>query len=540
MVAGRVTGAAAVLLLCAAPAAHARDLAATTPPPAWSSVTTPVPRATLLAALDLDPALPRTLTLIEAIRRLHEDDSRRGTLRARLVATLQAAGVAGAKGGRARAPAAVSPALHDAPATEPDSDANMVPLPLTETFWESCILKPRNVRGGVGAAILTDAAVGLMYVGLASTDALTRLYLGGQCDSVSAIARSHAAVFAVVARSVRVREGRVKPPGGEELPIWRRLGLSTAAPSQFLATLVSADAGRLAYLYDTIVQLDPMRQRFALGLTGPSDPDMNTAMAVYRVCADSDPSWSIADRPFTRMAIDVALVLQQVALTTDGHVAGPATEAFLAGAFSDGDIERGRDDAAASLEGRPIDAGTLARLVMTPDWIRRRARLMTVLFAQRVFSPLQPSDAAEALVALRGVAKVETLPFALERAGVRSPAVIAAAVRRALQFGAITSGVAAVPAERLRAELSAFQSAVVLIEHLVHSRAIDPATATISIVQLLDERTSDPLGYPARVARWIESDVLAHLAATPHEQPRRTGTDACVRGGSGRDLRRHP
>jgi hypothetical protein len=58
MLAGRVTAAAAVLLLCVAPAAHARGLAAATPLPAWSSIATPIPRATLLAALDLDPALP--------------------------------------------------------------------------------------------------------------------------------------------------------------------------------------------------------------------------------------------------------------------------------------------------------------------------------------------------------------------------------------------------------------------------------------------------------------------------------------------------
>src|SRR5215212_1226632 len=383
MLAGRITAAAAVILLCVAPAARARDVASATPPAAWTSITTPIPRATLLAALDLDPALPRTLTLVE-------------------------------------------------------------------TFWESCILKPRNVRGSVGTAILTNASIGLMYIGLASTDAPTRLFLGGQCDSVSAIARSHAAVFATVARSVRVRDGRVQPPGGEELPIWRRLGLYAAAPSRFLTTLVSADAGRLAYFYDTIVQLDPIRQRFALGLTEPSDPEMNTAMAVYRVCADSDPSWSIGDRPFARMAIDVALVFQQVELTTEGRVAGPATEAFLAAAFADGDIERG-DDAAASLAGRTVDAATLARLVMTPDWIRRRARLMTLLFAQRVFSALQPSDAAEAIVALRGIARVETLPFVLERAGVRSPAAIAAAVRRALQLGATVNGVVAISPERQRA-----------------------------------------------------------------------------------------
>ena len=48
-----------------------------------------------MAALDLDPGLSRALTLIEAVRRLHEDDTRRGTLRARLTALLVAAGALG-------------------------------------------------------------------------------------------------------------------------------------------------------------------------------------------------------------------------------------------------------------------------------------------------------------------------------------------------------------------------------------------------------------------------------------------------------------
>src|SRR4051794_29106811 len=152
MLAGRMTAAAAVFLLCVAPAARARDVAGTTPPAAWSRITTPIPRATLLAVLDLDPALPRTLTLIEAIRRLHEDDSRRGTLRARLVATLQAAGVAGGKAGHTRGAPPVSSAAHGPAPAQPSADDNVVPLPLTERFWESCILKPRNVRGSVGTA----------------------------------------------------------------------------------------------------------------------------------------------------------------------------------------------------------------------------------------------------------------------------------------------------------------------------------------------------------------------------------------------------
>ena len=88
---GRVTAAVAVLL-CAAHAATARDLPSTAPAASWTAIATPIPRSALLSALDLDPGLSRTLTLVQAVRRLHEDDTRRGTLRARLIAALLAAG----------------------------------------------------------------------------------------------------------------------------------------------------------------------------------------------------------------------------------------------------------------------------------------------------------------------------------------------------------------------------------------------------------------------------------------------------------------
>ena len=530
MLSARVTAAVAVLL-CAAHAAIARDLPITEPAASWTAIATPMPRPALLSALDLDPELSRTLTLVQAVRRLHEDDTRRGTLRARLIAVLLATGAAprrdrGTREARRDATALAAAARVGASAS---GDDDMVPLPLTEKFWESCITKPRNVRGSVGAAILTDPAVGFMYVALASTDPGTRQFLAGECERVAAIARTRAAAFSVVARSFRVRDGRMRPPGGEAaLPLWRRLGLPMTDPSAFLMRLVSADAGRLAYFYDAISQLDPVRQRFALGLSEPAGVELATGEAIYRVCAGSDPSWSIVDRPFARMTVDVAFVLQQVRLTPDGRLAAPVTDAFLSALFADGDVDRRVDDPSALLGGRTADAASLVRLVMVPDWTRRRARLMTVLFAQRVFPELQAADASDALTALRGVSRVETLPFALERIGVRSPAVIASAVRRSLLFGPPVGGIATVPIDRQRAEISGFQAALALMERLVYARALDAAAATEMIKRLLDEGQADPLGYLAHLARWIENDLLA--GARRADTPILETPDAAVLG----------
>src|SRR5215213_3081346 len=281
---GRATAAVAVLL-CAAHTAIARDLPDTAPVSSWTAIATPIARSALLSVLDLDPDLSRTLTLVQAVRRLHEDDTRRGTLRTRLITALLAAGESPRRTPVTRKATpdatAVGTAAETGTAESGGVDDDMVPLPLTEKFWESCIVKPRKVRGGVRAA-----------------------------------------AFSVVARSFRVRDGRTIPPGGDAaLPLWTRLALPVSDPAAFLMRLVSADAGRLAYFYDTIAQLDPARQRFALGLSEPADADMAIGEAIYRLCAGSDPSWSIVDRPFARMTVDVAFVLQQVRLTPDGRLA---------------------------------------------------------------------------------------------------------------------------------------------------------------------------------------------------------------------------
>src|SRR3954470_12982822 len=127
MLPARVAAAVAILL-CAAHAAPARDVAPIAPA-AWSSISTPIPRAALLAALDLDPTLSRALTLVQAVRRLHEDDTRRGTLRARLAAALLSAQR------QAAAPARKVPAQEASAPQRPtvvasvEGDDDLVPLP---------------------------------------------------------------------------------------------------------------------------------------------------------------------------------------------------------------------------------------------------------------------------------------------------------------------------------------------------------------------------------------------------------------------------
>src|SRR5207249_12266184 len=53
----------------------------------------------------------------------------------------------------------------------------------------------------------------------------------------------------------------------DALPIWEAaVGGKLDRPEAFIVGLLQADQGRLAYLYDTIAELDASRARFALGL----------------------------------------------------------------------------------------------------------------------------------------------------------------------------------------------------------------------------------------------------------------------------------
>ena len=67
------------------------------------------------------------------------------------------------------------------------------------------------------------------------------------------------------------------PPGGlrqapqgtadEAVALWEAVvGEKVTRPDRFIAQLFELNEGRLAYLYDTIGQLDPPRRAFALGL----------------------------------------------------------------------------------------------------------------------------------------------------------------------------------------------------------------------------------------------------------------------------------
>ena len=82
-----------------------------------------------------------------------------------------------------------------------------------------------------------------------------------------------APAFAAFGASLRIHAGRVRPPGGEDaVPLWEAaVHESVTNPDAFVRALFSLNASRIAYLYDTIGQLDAPAAAFALGSWMP-DP----------------------------------------------------------------------------------------------------------------------------------------------------------------------------------------------------------------------------------------------------------------------------
>jgi hypothetical protein len=212
-------------------------------------------------AAGLEPGLPAWRVLFEATRRRHGLWG-------------ESAGV-GARGVAATA-------------GEPGS----VPLPLAPSVWRSLLRKHVLPDDPLAVAIAADRRSALLYRALAALDEPTLAALAAEPQTLALLHERQAAVLAGFGARFRVRGGAVDVPGGEEAaPLWEELvGASPREPLRFLHALVRANAGRLAFLYDSVARLDPLRQRFALGMQLPG-PARLDAFKELTAVFDSENAW---------------------------------------------------------------------------------------------------------------------------------------------------------------------------------------------------------------------------------------------------------
>ena len=395
--------------------------------------------STVLSGLGIGPD-ERALTLPLVARAIFDRQSRLGRSPETVAALLAAASV---------------PTVGGVTETETIS----VPVPLDAATWrEALALKPGD---DLLTRLLTDRAALLLAVGLMATDGSIRTLLGEDRDLFRSLYREAAGSFALASRHLRVENRRVVVPGGAGAEqIWERLaGSPPTRPAAFIRSLVSRDAGRLAWYFDTIASMDPAR----LALAWPAGPARREhATALYDAFRNSDPQWRVIDQPFRRTFADAwtVVMLSEIA---DGRLTGPPGTAFWRLVFDGGDPRRSDTDST------PVSLAWLAAATAMSSVRDRRDRFEAFRLAQRVFANPSPADLPDLAVALGGHSRFRSLLLALERMQIASPRTWALVVQAARH---VSTG-----SDHREESTAVFQAVVAVIERVRHVRTIDVETA---------------------------------------------------------------
>ena len=295
----------------------------TSPPAATSSSLTIAGGVEPIARLlDLDPEGPRSLFLVQVIRRIHD-----------------------APWGARENAADLLPGLLrylDSPDWLRSAVADQVPLLLPPDVWSGLVLRRAAPSSDLLTAILRDRKASLLYHGLYALDDETLGFLASRDETLRRIYGRSAPAFATLARSIRIENGELIVPGGPELrPAWESLvGESCATPDRFLTALFERDEGRLAFLFDTLANVSHAQLRFATR-SANRDP----LRALYQTFRKADPGWKIERRPFARTAFDAATLLMSVEVTPDGELIGPRSRSLWQAVFADAATTRARRNA---------------------------------------------------------------------------------------------------------------------------------------------------------------------------------------------------
>jgi hypothetical protein len=438
----------------------------------------------------LGPSLERGMLFVEAARRLETGGPKQDALRSALGRYLDTP----------------LPASDGRQAVEKSATAQ-VPLPLTPEIWTAAVFNAHVDIASLGAAILHDRDALLLAHGLAALDPETLAWIGGRPKLLRRIYRNHAGAFAAFGRSVRIAGDRIVPAGGQAASNrWEQLiGSPVSEPERFVESLLARDKGRAAWFYDAVAHLDDRHARQALGLWLSDDrAGRQRAAAMARVFAEIDSPWSVERWPFQRPRLDPALFLAELETTPTGELALAVSrrlweksfeglEARSAGAFREVDTSG------------PADAAWLAARIFFADEFVARSRYEMVLFADRIFRGVIPTNASDTVTTLRGFEAFPALMLTLERAGMTSPELCAAAARRAASISAVAD------TSRRARLLAQFQGAVVLVERARFAGSLDVDTARALIAALVDVRIDSDAEYAGGVARWLSGEFLPAL-----------------------------
>lgn len=394
----------------------------------------------------------------------------------------------------------------------------MVPSPLSIDQWRRVIGAnaddPATGETLTAGHVFVDRRAALLGYGLLAVDAETLRTLASDPETLVELYDRRAGSFAAFGRSVQIRDGRVQVPGGADAAaFWTDLvEAPLTQPGAFIRRLFDTQDGRLAFFYDTLAHLDTPRLAFAIGRPGISrDERDRLGRALYRSFVTIDSEWDLQALPFSRPTMSPLLWLLEVSVGPAGEPLLPRARKFWDAAFARGDALHGTDATASHLlEDAEIDAAWLTSRVLSADPVGRRERVFQVLFAQRVFGPVDRVDVVDTLIAVRGIASMPALVLTLERMGVTEPSLYAQAVRAADRLASIADSTRASHA------LAQFQGGLALLDRFRRSNALPAPEASALLRSLCSIPVGDDDTFDGGMVQWLTDRLLPAVQRSLH------------------------
>ncbi|HZW76372.1 MAG TPA: hypothetical protein VFF43_22655, partial [Caldimonas sp.] len=369
------------------------------------------------------------------------------------------------------------------------------------------IFHRRVTRDELVAAIASDRNAALVAHALAAFDDETLAFFAEHGGVVSRLSEKLAApAFGAFSASLHIHDNRLVSLPDEATPLWEAaIGEKMTRPERFIELLFESNEGRIAYLFDTIGQLDPARRAFALGLWMPNAAQRTER---FRLLATSGVNafreWHLRSMPFGRASYDLGMLLARADADASGAPASEWRRGFWTRAITG-------HDASGADEDQPIDALWLVETIGATDVRQRGERQDQFSFAQRLghfVATDTDRDRADLQLAIRSFPRFRMLMVTLERIGVRAPAVYGAAARHAAALGAFEGRRGFL----LQAQL---QGSLALVARAVDVRAIDSATAESLVAKLVVAPPSDEGRYGGAIAAWMRESFLRAVPRAP-------------------------
>ena len=380
-----------------------------------------------------------------------------------------------------------------------------VPLPIPFETWLSDVFDNRMSSSRLFSAIIRSRDASLLLYGVQTMTPDTRAFLVKTPGLVQWL-HGRAPIVAAFGSAFRVAGGRAVMPGGAEAEeLWETLAdEKLIRPDRFVRALFSRDGGRLAYFANTLWTLDEAHARFALGLwIGDRRLRQERFDALYQVFAQIDPSWSLTDSPFHRPAYDASLLLSNLRLTDAGLLAAPAYRRLWERGVNGIELpDAGDRQMREPAEDGVADAALLAGL-LNGKLHERRVTIERIDAGQRIFRDAADVDMQDVLVALRAYGRYPAAVLALERIGIRKPAIYAQIARRVAAIEAVDS-TSAVPL------LAQFQGALAILERMSRTAAI-PAPTIEQLATSLIAVSFEDGQYRGGVAEWLRTQLVPAL-----------------------------